>query len=168
MRLALFLIGALTIAQPARSGDLLGLENEKSMMLKGEVVDLVCALTGRCAPNCGGGQRQLALRATDGKLYATVKSTVDFAGANADLLPHCGRTIEVDGLLLESPRMRLYLVQSIRARDGDPWAPTNAFLTGWRAKHGPAEEWYRADPTVKEIIGADGVLGVKGLEPPKK
>lgn len=167
-RAFLVLALGLTALGGAQAGDPQGLDNEKSLTLKATVVDLVCGLTGRCAPDCGGGKRQLGLRAEDGKLYAAIKSTVDFAGSIQDLLPYCGRTIEADGLLIESPKMQLYLVQKLRERDSDPWKPTTAFLDTWTAKNGRADEWYRADPAVKTITEADGVLGIRGLEPPKK
>ncbi|WP_342359733.1 hypothetical protein [Terrarubrum flagellatum] len=158
----------LALGAPARAGDLQGLDNEQSLALKGTVVDLVCGLTGKCAPGCGGGKRQLGLRADDGKLYATIKSVTDFAGSTADLLPWCGKSVELDGLLIENPRMRVYLVQSIRAGASEPWKPTIAFQEQWSAKNGKADEWYRVDPAVKTIIDADGVYGIKGLEPKKQ
>lgn len=171
-RAAWALAAGLLWSSPCLAGDPIGLDNEQSLALKGTVVDLVCELTGRCVANCGGGKRQLGLKAEDGRLYATIKSAVDFAGANVDLLPHCGRLIEVDGLLIDSPRMKLYLAQKIRPAPTDPWTPTTAFLGDWRA-HNPAaggkpEEWYRSDPEVRAIIDADGVLGVRGLEPKKQ
>mgnify|MGYP001016444059 CR=1 FL=1 len=76
--------------------------------------------------------------------------------------------------LSESRRLSriLYLAQKIRPAPTDPWTPTTAFLGDWRA-HNPAaggkpEEWYRSDPEVRAIIDADGVLGVRGLEPKKQ
>ena len=39
-------------------------------------------------------------------------------------------------------------------------------MADWEAAHGKAEEWYREDPLVKQVIGEDGVYGVKGLVPP--
>ena len=41
-----------------------------------------------------------------------------------------------------------------------------AFEQDWQSANGKAEEWYREDKLVKDVIGADGVYGIKGLNPP--
>jgi hypothetical protein len=38
-----------------------GLQGREPALFKAEVVDLVCALTGDCPEDCGGGARQMAL-----------------------------------------------------------------------------------------------------------
>ena len=95
-----------------------------------------------------------------------VKGQTLFANAIPDLLPFCGKTVEIDGLLIENPVMTIVHVQNLRANSSEKWHPAEAFEAAWIAKNGKAEEWQRADPLVKEIIAADGILGIKGLVPP--
>lgn len=161
------LAAALLLAAPALAADGLGIAHEKIVTLKGRVVDLLCAVGGSCAAECGAGRRQLGLLTEDGRLRVLAKSPVDFAGAAADAAPHCGKSIEVDGVLIENPAMVLLQIQAIRASADLPWTPAGAFLVQWRKAHGEAAEWMRADPLAREIIAADGVLGIKGLEPKK-
>jgi hypothetical protein len=61
--------------------------------------------------------------------------------------------------------MPLYFVQAIKPTPDAAFVPADAFLAAWQAQHGAAEEWWRADPTVKAVIDKDGVLGVPGLKP---
>jgi hypothetical protein len=158
---------ALTIvaAPAARAADSWGLENERPLELSGKVVDLLCELTGDCAADRGGGRRQLGILTADGRLFPAVKGTVFFAGAAPDLLPHCGQTVHADGLLIENPAMTLYFAQYLKATPDAAWAPTDTYLTQWTLAHGNAEEWRRADPTVKAVIARDGLLGIPGLKP---
>lgn len=129
------------------------------------MVDLLCELTRDCPPDCGGGARQLGLRTREGRLLPLAKGAVNFADGVPDLLPFCGRPLQVDGLLIESPAMPLLFVQNLRERADAPWRPAIAFQAVWEAWHSEAEEWFRADPAVKAVIAADGVLGVPGLRP---
>ena len=151
----------------ARAADEWGIDNEKAAQFSAKVVDVACALKGDCPENCGGGTRQLGLLTADGKLRVAVKGNTDFAGAVHDLLPYCGRTIEVDGLLIENPAITLYMAQRVREAPDKPWVKTTAFARDWEAAHGKPKQWFREDPLVKEVIAEDGVLGIKGLEPPK-
>jgi hypothetical protein len=130
------------------------------------VVDIACTLIGDCPANCGDGRRQLGLLSDDGKLRAAVKGSTDFAAAVHDLLPYCGKSIEVDGLLIENPAITIFMAQRIREGDDKPWIPTTRFNADWQARHGKSQQWFRDDPVVKEVIGEDGVLGIKGLAPP--
>jgi hypothetical protein len=83
-----------------------------------------------------------------------------------DLLPFCGRTVEVDGLLIESPRMPLFMVQQKREPGAAEWLPAKAFIQDWRADHESEGEWFREDPLIQETIAEQGVFGIPGLEPP--
>jgi hypothetical protein len=145
-----------------------GMPHEKELIVRGKVVDILCELARDCPPDCGGGKRQLGLVTAEGVLRPAAKGNVDFASPVIDLAPFCGKTIFADGLLLENPAAHLYFVQAIRERDGDPWIPATAFQTRFDARHGATKEWYRSDPTAKDIIARDGVLGVPGLAPPPK
>jgi hypothetical protein len=161
----LALVPCALLAGQAPAAEPWGLENEKVVQLQGRVVDLACELAGDCPPACGGGRRQLGVATADGRLLPLVKGQVNFANGVPDLLPFCGRTLEVDGLLIESPAMPMLFVQNLRADPAAPWQPATAFERDWKAAHGEAEEWFRADPAVKAAIAEKGVLGIPGLKP---
>ncbi len=162
VRLALVLLLAPGAAFAAQTW---GIPHEKPVVLRGEVVDLLCELAGECTPDCGGGRRQLGLVTAEGRLYPAVKGEVFFAGATLDLLPYCGREVMVDGLVIENPAMTLLFVQKLRGSSREKWKPARAFIEDWRRRNGPAREWWRADPLVREVIARDGVFGIPGLEP---
>jgi hypothetical protein len=155
-------------ASPLRAAEAWGIEHEKVVELTGRVVDIACTLKGNCPPNCGDGKRQLGLVTSDGKLRAVVKGPVDFAGPVHDLVAYCGKSVQVDGLLVENPAITIVQIQNIRERPDQPFAKADAFAKDWEKANGKAEEWFRADPLVKQVIGEDGVYGIKGLTPPPK
>ncbi len=67
--------------------------------------------------------------------------------------------------MIESPRMPLLFVQKLKAPGDAEFRPADAFGKAWETAHGKAEEWFRADPTVKAVIAEDGVFGIKGRVP---
>ena len=169
LRIALIAASFLALSPAvASAAEKWGMPHEKELALQGKVVDLLCELKKDCPANCGAGKRQLGLLTADGVLRAAAKGNIDFAGPTVDLAPWCGKTIFTDGLLLENPAAQLYFVQAIREKESDPWTPANAFQTRFDAQHGKTPEWYRKDAAAKQIIDADGVLGVPGLAPPPK
>lgn len=145
------------------------LQGRESAVFKGKIVDVLCELTGECAPDCGRGKRQLGiLREADGKLIlASKNSEAAFNGANEDLWIYCGRTVHVDGLLVGNPELtktKIYQVHLIRRDDGTIWAKAKRWTRAWAQKNealstrkGP---WYRHDPAVQAAIKADGYLGL--------
>lgn len=139
--------------------------HESAQVLKGRVVDALCHLKGQCAPDCGGGKRQLGLLLPDGRFRLVAKSNVDFAGAIRDLIGYCGREIEADGLLVENPAVTLFFIQAVRESPSQPWNPAVRFKADWEARNGAAPEWWRSDPEANRIIAADGPFGIKGLAP---
>jgi hypothetical protein len=159
-------IPAALFAAPALAAEAWGLKDEKLVSFRGQVVDILCALKGDCPAACGGGKRQLGI-VSEGKLYAAAKSNTLFAGATKDLLPWCGRTIEIDGLLVENPAMPILMVQGIREKSEQPFAPTDQFEKDWTAANGKADEWWRADPTARAALAENGILGRKDLKWPK-
>lgn len=159
------LAAMVSLAGPAVAADSWGLEHEKPLAARGKVVDVLCELVGDCPANCGEGKRQLGLLTGEGRLLTAAKGNVFFAAAVVDLLPFCGREIETDGLLIEHPAMSLYFVQYTREPGTADWQPAEAFITDWTAKNGEAEEWWRADPVIKEVIAQRGILGIPGLKP---
>jgi hypothetical protein len=150
----------------AHAAELWGLEHESIATYQAKVVDLLCTVAGSCPPDCGGGRRQLGLLTAEGTLRAAVKASSDFAGPVLDLQPWCGKTITVDGLLVENPRMTMMFVQRLREKDDQPWITTDGFLHDFAARYGNgnADDWVRKHPQVKAIIAADGVFGIPGLK----
>lgn len=155
-------------AQPGQAADSWGLQYETVTEIEARVVDIACVLKQDCLPNCGAGKRQLGLMTADGKIRLAAKGQSVFAGAVQELLPHCGKIVFADGLLIADPQLTIFMVQNLRLSKDDKLVPATAFEKEWTAKNGKAEEWYRADPRVKAVIAEDGVLGVKGLTPQKK
>lgn len=163
--LVMAVLAALVVPAGARAADSWGLEHERPLELSGKVVDLLCEVAGDCPAGCGEGTRQLGILTVEGRLVPVAKGNVFFAGAVPDLLPFCGREVHADGLLIENPAMPLYFVQYLKASPDAAPAPTDAFIAAWRARHGEAEEWFRADPTVRAVIERQGVLGIPSLKP---
>ena len=157
----------LCLATHTQAADSWGLQHETITEIEARVVDIACVLKQDCPPNCGAGKRQLGLLTADGKLRIAAKGATNFAGAVRDLLPHCGKIVFADGLLIAAPELTIFMVQNLRLSKEEKLAPATAFETEWTTKNGKAEEWYRADPRVKSFIEQDGVLGVKGLVPGK-
>lgn len=173
MRKTLFLALALLtspvlVAGRAQAAEPEGLEHERVATFTAKVVDLACELGGSCPANCGGGKRLLGLVDSAGVLRNLTKGPADFAGAVPDLLPFCGKMVEVDGLIVDNPKMKLFKLQRLRASSADAWTDARAFEADWRKRNGDAPEWMRADPAVKAIIAADGVYGIPGLVPKPK
>jgi hypothetical protein len=104
---------ALLFSPAAFAAESIGGQHEKITEISGRVVDLLCELTKSCAPDCGGGKRQMGLVLADGRLVAVIKGPADFGGALADIAPLCGKTVTLDGILFENPKMALYQVQSV-------------------------------------------------------
>lgn len=152
-------------ASSSEAADSWGLQNETVTELQAKVVDIACILKQDCPPNCGGGKRQLGLLTHDGKLHLAAKGATNFAGAVRDLLPHCGKSVFADGLLIAAPELTIFMVQNLRLSKDDKLAPATAFEKEWTIQNGKADEWYREDPRVKSFIAQDGVLGIKGLAP---
>ncbi|NNE51656.1 MAG: hypothetical protein HKN30_04560 [Sulfitobacter sp.] len=134
------------------------------------VVDVMCELTGDCPENCGGGERQLGLlRAADGVLVmATKNNQPAFTGAVVDLLPYCGLSVTVDGLMIDDPEIgarNIYLVQRVKT-DGGDWSKASQFTKVWARENPNAKgkgPWFRRDPRILAEIEKHGYLGL-GLE----
>ena len=133
--LAAFVIGLSgpSIAQDFSEGSeakTWNLYGEQPARFEAKVVDILCELTGDCAENCGDGHRQLGLvRAADNALiYPNKNSQPAFTGAAVELLPFCGKDVEVDGLMIEDPdvgAVNVYLVQKIRETGASEWVKAN-------------------------------------------
>ncbi len=144
---------------------------EQPARFEAKVVDILCELTGDCPADCGGGARQMGLlRDVDNVLvYPNKNAQAAFTGAAVELLPFCGRQVEVDGLLIEDPDLKatnIYLVQKIRAVGDAEWTAANRWTEEWAKNHPEAAgkgPWFRRDPRVKAEIAADGYTGI-GVE----
>ncbi|SEK70649.1 hypothetical protein SAMN05443999_102102 [Roseovarius azorensis] len=147
---------------------------EQPARFEARVVDILCELTGDCPADCGGGVRQLGLlRGVDDVLvYPNKNAQAAFTGAVVELLPFCGRQVEVDGLLIEDPDLgavNIYLVQKVRAVGDAEWTAANRWTKEW-AKTNPEADgkgpWFRRDPRVNAEIAAHGYTGI-GVEEEK-
>lgn len=146
-----------------------GLLGEEPARFEARVVDILCELTGDCPADCGGGDRQLGLvrTADDVLVLASKNGQPAFNGAVADLLPHCGAVIGVDGLLVGDAEItplnaKVFQVQFIRA-EGGAWEKADRWTDVWAAENPDATgdgPWFRRDPRVTERIERDGYLGL--------
>ena len=169
---------ALALAAPAAAQDFSegseakewGLFGERKARFAATVTDVVCALTGECAPDCGAGLRQMALiREADGAVVLALKNGQPaFSGATYDLAPFCGQRVEVDGVMIGEPDFTpaaagapLYMVQRIRPMGGE-WQAADRFTRAWRERNPEAGEgeWFRNDPRIGARIEAEGYLGL--------
>lgn len=141
---------------------------EEPARFTGTVVDLTCEITGDCPENCGDGRRQLGIvRDVDGVLMNVQKNAqTSFNGGVADMLPYCGQSVEVDGLILWDDDLgadNIYLVQRVRVGDGE-WSPANTWVSDWEARNPEAAEgggpWFRRDPRVLADIATGGFFGL--------
>ena len=151
------------------------LNGEEKALFSGKVVDVLCHLSGDCPANCGDGKRNLGiLRDTDGQLVLVLKNGQPaFNGAADDLLPYCGKQVDVDGLLVgddEVVSAKFYQVQLIRVAGEEQWNPATLWTKRWAEKNPDAEgkgPWFRRDPRVKKQLDATGHFGL-GLEEDRK
>ncbi len=150
-----------------------GLPDEQTTRFDATVVDLLCALTGDCPADCGGGARQLGLVTDDGKLLPVFKNFVAFAGATAELADFCGKRVTADGLLATNRGLTIFALQFVREAPDGKWRRANRFTPKWAEANGvaadskQAKRWFRNDPKVKARLARDGILGL-GLEADEK
>lgn len=148
-------------ASQAKSWNLTG---EEKALFTAKVVDILCEVSGTCADACGAGSYQLGLLTPDGKLIPANKNGQgSFNGAVVDLLPHCGKTIQVDGLKVgEGVPAKYFQVQLLKAEGGE-WQKANLHTKDWKAKNPDAPgkgPWFRRDPRISAQIEKDGFLGL--------
>lgn len=140
------------------------LSGEQKARFSAKVVDILCEVSGKCADQCGAGSYQLGLLTTDGKIIPVNKNgQSSFNGAIVDLLPYCGKTVEVDGLLVgEDVPAQLYQVQLIKTEGAD-WAKADLHTKEWEKQFpnaGGEGPWFRRDPRVLSQLEKDGYLGL--------
>lgn len=158
--------GAFAKGSIAQNWNLLGQENA---MFTGRVVDILCELSGDCPAHCGEGARQLGIvRGADGVLVLVSKNGQPlFNGAVPDLLPYCGKQVEVDGLLTGLPDYtpaKVYQIQYIREVGAENFSKANLWTGDWERRFPEAAKkpgpWFRKDPRVLSRIEASGYLGL--------
>lgn len=168
MRRTLLAFSFLSLVSPAAlAAESVGAQYENEVILAGQVVDILCELTGDCPKGCGEGKRVLGLKSADNTIYVIGKGPPLFANANESVLPFCGNQIEVDGLLIKNPKIPALFVQKYRAKGTETWKDADDFEVQWKAKNGDTEEWFRKDANVVGLITKNGRLGIPGLEPKK-
>ncbi len=151
---------------PAIAAQEWGLIGEKIVRFDAKVVDLLCELTGDCPDNCGAGSRQLGLIDGSGRLIPVFKNVVPFAGAAAELIDFCGKTVTADGLFSTNREITIFSLQFVREAPDGKWRKANRFLPKWAETNGVAADskaakaWFRNDPRVKALIAAQGKLGL--------
>ncbi|MEO1206883.1 MAG: hypothetical protein AAFV45_11180 [Pseudomonadota bacterium] len=147
----------------------LGLAGETKATFSGKVVDILCELSGDCPANCGDGFRNLGIvRASDQQLIMVSKnSQFEFNGGVDDLLPYCGKQVDVDGLLLgDDPgvKAKIYMAQFIRVTGDEDWIKTTAWTDAWKKRNPAVAEgegpWFRRDPRVLKQIEQSGYFGL--------
>jgi hypothetical protein len=145
------------------------LNGEELAKFEARVVDVLCELSGDCPDDCGGGARQIGLvRTADDVLILPQKNVQPvFSGAVADLLPYCGQTVEVDGLMVGEPEVtatKFYQVQTVRPMGAAEPVKTDRFTAAWAEAHPDADAiegpWFRNDPSINAQIEAEGYLGL--------
>lgn len=168
---ALCLLGAPVMAQDFSEGSQAkswNLYAEKPAKFEAQVVDILCVLSGDCPADCGAGRRQLGLLRTadDVLVYPNKNSQPAFTGAAEELLPFCGQTVTVDGLLIDDPDLgsnNIYLVQTILPEGASEPVKANTWTKKWAEKYPEAKgkgPWFRRDPRVLAEIEKEGYLGL--------
>lgn len=87
----------------------LGAGNDKSVTVKGYVLDSACAFTKNlkkpiskeCAVACAKAGSPLVILATDGNIYWPIADTTPSSGQNEKLLPFAGQQVTASGKVYE-------------------------------------------------------------------
>jgi len=152
-------------ATPVGEVDPWPITSAEEAQFSGEVVDVLCELSGNCAANCGNGKRQLAVKTQD-KTMGTVlvaKNLNNYTGAADELWQFCGQQVDVNGLFTQHKGVRIFQVQNMRTTGGQ-WQKATKYLSAWAQRSGKspqqAKRWYNHDERVKAIIERDGRLGL--------
>jgi hypothetical protein len=163
---AVFAGAVLLGATPAFAAEEWGLPNEKTARFEAKVVDILCELTGDCPADCGAGKRQLGLVDDAGKLTLPLKNQALFSGASAELIDFCGKRVIADGLFTTNRGYTIFALQFVREAPKGKWRRANRFLGKWAESNGlpsdspKAKSWYKHDKRIKDIIAAQGKLGL--------
>lgn len=164
-RIVMAMIMSAAWASGALAAESWGLPEEEKTRFEAKVVDTLCELTGDCPDRCGDGKRQLGLLTGEGELILPLKNVVPFAGASDELLEFCGKNVVADGLFSTNRGIRVFALQFVREAPDGKWRRANRFTNRWANANGvdptskTAQQWFRHDPAVVEVIERDGKLG---------
>ena len=167
MRILAAALMSACVAGPAHAAEEWGIDHERKVRFEAEVVDILCELTGDCPPDCGAGKRHLGLLTAEDRLIPAVKNFDPFAGTQADLAPFCGQRVIVDGLMIDNPKIPMFVVQFKKAAGPEgKWARGNWFTKAWAESHPgkDASQWFRHDGRIGAEIARAGKLGIPGLK----
>lgn len=160
--LATILVALTGCATPAGKVDQWGISGSEVAELSGDVVDILCEVSGDCVERCGAGNRQLGIR-TDEKVVLIAKDINNYTGGAEELWPFCNQPLTVNGQFTETGDTRFFQIQNVR-EPGGPWMSTTRFLEVWAEKNdkdlATAKRWYRHDPRVRTTLEQDGLLGL--------
>ena len=160
--LAIMALCLTACATPAGKVDRWGISGAEVAELSGEVVDVLCEVSGNCVDQCGSGTRQLGIKTEQGTVLIA-KDLNLYTGGAEELWPYCSQQLVVNGQFTESSNIRFFQIQNVR-EPGGPWMSTTRFLQIWAEKNGKpvsaATRWYRQDPRVNSILDRDGRLGL--------
>ena len=149
-------------ATPVGEVDRWGISGVEVAELSGEVVDVLCEVSGNCVDQCGAGTRQLGLK-TQESTVLIAKDVNRYTGGAEELWPFCSQQLVINGQFTETDKTRFFQVQNVRSPNG-PWMKTSRFLEVWAEKNGKpltsANRWYLEDPRVTTILEQDGLLGL--------
>lgn len=158
-------IGLTACATPVGQVKKWSISGSEVAELSGEVVDVLCELSGNCVDQCGAGTRQLAIK-TEQRTVLIAKDLNFYTGAAQELWPYCNQQLVVNGQFTQTGNTRFFQIQNVRTPTG-AWMTTSKFLENWAEKNGEslskAEDWYRHDKRVNQILEQDGRLGL-GLD----
>ncbi len=146
-----------------------GFQEEEKALFSGKVVDVMCELSGNCADNCGNGNRLLGIvRDADNRLILPLKNgQFSFNGPVEDLLPYCGKKVDVDGIMVGDAEVygsKFYMVQKIRDAGAPEFKKANLWTKAWAKRNEEAAKikgpWFRKDPRVVKQIEVTGYFGL--------
>jgi len=162
--LSVLLLSALltACATPVGEVERWGISGVEVAELSGEVVDVLCELSGNCTDQCGAGTRQLGFKTQQGTVLIS-KDINRYTGAAEELWPFCEQQLVVNGQFTETGNTRIFQVQNVRLPDG-PWMSTSRFIEKWAQENNEtvsaARRWYLKDTRVKTILDKDGLYGL--------
>lgn len=146
-----------------------GFQEEEKATFSGKVVDVTCEVTGNCVDACGAGKRLMGIvRAADGKLILPLKNAqLAFNGPVDDLVPYCGKDVDVDGVLVGDQEIygaKFYMLQFIRESGAGKWKKARLWTAAWKKRNPDVAKgkgpWFKRDPRVLKQIEATGYFGL--------
>lgn len=152
-------------ALPESKAESWGLQNEKSTVVSGKVVDILCELAGDCPDKCGAGSRQLGILQKTGALLIVAKNGQPlFNGAVDDLLPFCRLDVHADGLMAGDDKNQLFQIQRIQTIGTNAWVDADRWTKVWSERNPTlakdTEEWFYHDPRIQKQVDANGYFGL--------